>query len=290
MLQLKKNCDGMKKLYHIISRKGGYGLKCKDIVDILDQLSPQNYACEWDNIGLLLGRKEKDIKNVMIALDVTKDVIEQAIIKKVDLLITHHPMIFSSLKQINEDHVVSEKVLSLAEHGIAYYAMHTNFDTIGGMGDLVAGKDYLDLKDVTPIVTTKDPEVGMGRYGMLPKPMTSKQLAEYVKEKFQIPFVMLYQRKQDENKVYDKIAVLPGSGKSEMKKVIENGYSLYLTGDFGHHEGLDAMDMGLTVMDATHYGLEHVFITFIARYLKQKMDNMDIHIMEVDLGCPIEIL
>lgn len=265
-------------------------MKCSEIIEVLEQLSPKEYACEWDNVGLLVGRKEKEIHKIMIALDATAQVVSLAVEKNIDMLITHHPMIFSSLKQINEEQFISEKVLTLAEHGISYYAMHTNFDAIGGMAELAAGEQYLNLSDTRPIVPNAQGEDGMGRYGKLPKPMTATQVAEYVKEKFNIPFVMLYQRKEDREMVYDRIAVMPGSGKSEMKAVKKNGYSLYLTGDFGHHEGIDAMDMGLCVIDATHYGLEHIFISYICSILHENLKKEDIEIVMEETGCPMMVL
>lgn len=262
-------------------------MKCSKITETLEKLSPVEYALEWDNVGLLVGRKEKDIQKVMIALDASKEVVDFAVKEKVDMLITHHPMIFSSIKQVNEDQFTTEKVLTLAENGICYYAMHTNFDSAGGMAELAAGEKYLDLLDVRPMDEV-EPGVGLGRYGKLPKPMTAGELCNYVKERFDLRFVMLYQRKEDAEKIYDQIAVLPGSGKSEMKAVKENGYDLYLTGDYGHHEGLDAMDMGLCVIDATHYGLEHIFISFIKDYLKEQFGEC-LEIVEVDFGCPMVI-
>lgn len=274
----------------MIRKIGDDTMKCKEIVDVLETLSPKYYACDWDNVGLLVGRQDKEVKNIMIALDATKDVIAKAIENQVDMLITHHPMIFSSLKQINEEQFTTEKVLSLAEHGISYYAMHTNFDAVGGMGELAAGEKYLNLRNTKPIDFDVNPDIGMGRYGILPNPMTAYQVAEYVKAKFDIPFVLLYQREQDKDKVFDKIAVMPGSGRSEMKVVKDNGYTLYLTGDYGHHEGLDAMDMGLTIIDATHYGLEHIFISFIGEYLKDKLNNSEMNIMEADMGSPMKVI
>lgn len=265
-------------------------MKCREIIEVLENLSPTQYACEWDNVGLLVGRREKEVKKIMVALDASLEVVSLAVKEKVDMLITHHPMIFASIKQVNEEQFTTEKVLTLAEHGICYYAMHTNFDAVGGMAELAAGKKYLDLTDTAPIECGKDCEIGMGRYGKLPKPMTAEQVAEYVKEKFGIPFVMLYQRKEEKQKVYDRIAVMPGSGKSEMRRVKENGYALYLTGDFGHHDGLDAMDMGLAIIDATHYGLEHIFISFMEEYLKQKLEDNGISIISADTGCPMRVL
>ncbi|MGN0155076.1 MAG: Nif3-like dinuclear metal center hexameric protein [Lachnospiraceae bacterium] len=265
-------------------------MKCREIIARLEELSPKSYACEWDNVGLLVGRKEKEIKKIMISLDASREVVSYAVREKVDMLITHHPMIFSPVKQVNEDQFTSDKILTLAENGICYYAMHTNFDTVGGMAKEAAGEKYLNLSETSPIVCEPGCTEGMGRYGKLPHPMTAQETAAYVKEKFDIPFVMLYQSRADKDKVFERIAVLPGSGKSEMREVKEQGYSLYLTGDFGHHEGMDAMDMGLTVIDATHYGLEHIFITFIRNYLADAFGEEMLEIIEADMGCPVQVL
>lgn len=263
-------------------------MKSGEIIEILEKLSPRQYACEWDNVGLLVGRKDKEVHRIMIALDASKQVVSLAVKEKADMLITHHPMIFSSVKKVNDEQFITRKILTLAENGICCYAMHTNFDAVGGMAELAAGEQYLNLSDTSPIESGESGDIGMGRYGKLPKPMTAEQAAEYVKEKFDIPFVLLYQSKEERDTIYDRIAVMPGSGKSEMGMVREKGYSLYLTGDFGHHEGLDAMDMGLSVIDATHYGLEHIFIAFIHDYLK-KMSG-DIDIITADMGCPARVL
>lgn len=263
-------------------------MKCIDIIDCLEQLSPQNYACDWDNIGLLVGRKDKEVNKVMVALDATKEVIEAAKNDSVDLLITHHPMIFSSVKKINDEDFIGEKILSLVENGICYYAMHTNFDAIGGMAELAAGNDFLKLTKTRPIEVCEEANVGMGRYGKLPHPMKAEEVCEYVKECFGLPFVMLYQTRANEGKIFDKIAVMPGSGKSFTKEVLKNGYELYLTGDFGHHEGVDAMDMGLTVIDATHYGLEKIFVSYITSYLLNHYGELTV--FGEYTGAPMKVL
>ena len=263
-------------------------MKCKDITECLEKLSPKKYASEWDNVGLLVGRKDKEVKRIMVALDASVYVVNKAVDEKVDMLVTHHPMLFSPVKRINEDNPATEKVLILAENRISYYAMHTNFDTVGGMGSLAAGPFYLNLSETVPLIFESDDIEGMGRGGKLPKPMTGELAAIYVKEKFGLSFVMLYQSESDRERVFDKIAVLPGSGKGELGDMKKLGYDLYLTGDFGHHSGLDAMDMGMTVIDATHYGLEQIFVSFIADYLRSNFEGLDI--IEVNAGCPIQII
>ena len=127
-------------------------MKCQDIVDILDKLSPKEYACDWDNVGLLVGRKDREINKILVSLDASKEVVLYGVNQGFDMIITHHPMIFSSLKQINEDDFTAQKVLTLAEKGICYYAMHTNFDAVGGMAELAAGPGYLNLSDTSPCI------------------------------------------------------------------------------------------------------------------------------------------
>ena len=83
-------------------------MKCSDIMLYLEQLSPKKYALDWDNVGLLVGSKEQDVKKIMLALDASMEVIEQAVTEKVDLLITHHPMIFGCIKTVNTETLVGK--------------------------------------------------------------------------------------------------------------------------------------------------------------------------------------
>lgn len=119
-------------------------MKCNDIIEKLEQLSPVHYASSWDNIGLLAGRREKEVNTIFVALDATDEIIEEVIQKKADMLITHHPLIFSPLKKITTDDFIGRRVVKLLQHDIAYYAMHTNFD-VSTMAGLSA--DYIELKE-----------------------------------------------------------------------------------------------------------------------------------------------
>lgn len=262
-------------------------MRLKDIITQLDVLSPKKYAEEWDNVGLLVGDDEQEIRRIMIALDATDYVVEQAVRQKADLLLTHHPMIFRPLKQINNHSMTGRRVLKLASNKIAYYAMHTNFDIKGGMAELAAKRlgliNYVPL-DVT--VVENGIEEGIGRIGMLPNAMKIADIATNVKEEFGLKKVILYGNKAKE---VSKIAISPGSGKSEINNAIAKGAELLITGDIGHHEGIDAVDQGLMILDATHYGLEHIFIEFLSDYLLE-LDTDELDIICMDTGSPIEIL
>lgn len=270
----------------ISSNRRGAEMKNQEIITLLEQLSPRENACSWDNVGLLVGHREQEIKRVLIALDATIEVVETAVKEKVDLVITHHPMIFSPVKNINDDTPCGRKILQLVEHHIAYYAMHTNFDIKGGMADLAAQR--MQLKQVAPLEVTEqtqESEIGLGCIGKAPAAMTLEQCAKQVKAQFQLADVSVY---GDLHKEIHTIAMLPGSGKSVIMLAKEKGADVLITGDIGHHEGLDAVEAGIAVIDASHYGLEHIFCEFIKEYLQEKCQELDI--LTCDNGRPFQII
>lgn len=249
-------------------------MKCQDIISILEGQSPAEYAMDWDNVGLLVGRRDQEINKILIAVDATKEVCEYAIANQVDLIITHHPMIFSKLKRINDETVLGRKILSLAEAKIACYAMHTNFDTIGGMAKIAAKK--LGMKNLQVLEETYQGE-GIGQVGEIVKAMSVYDLAQLVKETFGLQCVDVY---GDLERIVERVAISPGSGKSEIGEAVAAKAQVLITGDIGHHEGLDAIEEGLTIIDASHYGLEQIFMQYIYEYLKDFCPDVTFEIYE----------
>ncbi len=112
-------------------------MKCNEIIEILNKEYPLSAAEEWDNVGLLVGKRDSEVSKVLVALDASDEVVDQAVKQKVQLIVTHHPMIFGSIKKINTDTFTGSRIIRLIENGISCFAMHTNFD-IYGMADLNA--------------------------------------------------------------------------------------------------------------------------------------------------------
>lgn len=134
-------------------------MKCSEWMEKLEKLAPKSLACEWDNPGLLAGRAEKEVKKVLIALDATDDVVDLAVKEQVDLLITHHPLIFHSMKKVNDQDFIGRRLIKLIQADISMYAMHTNFDIAPGcMADLAAEK--LGLVECGPLETMKVTDEG----------------------------------------------------------------------------------------------------------------------------------
>ena len=256
-------------------------MKCKEIVAVLEQLAPESLACSWDNIGLLLGRYDKEVKKVIVTLDVTDEVVEQALTWKADMIVSHHPLIFSSMKRVTTDTMNGRRIWRLAGADISYYAMHTNFDSAPrGMGWLAATR--LGLVDVKPL-----DEAGIGMVGNLTKQITCKEFVQEVKAVFDIPAVSVYESDEyniESEKKIQRVALCPGSGKEYIPVAIKEGAQVYITGDLGHHNGLDAREMGLTVIDASHYHMEKMFVTYMAQYLQEQL-GAKIEVLEM-LQCP----
>lgn len=237
-------------------------MKCSEICTLLEREYSPEYACDWDNVGLLAGRRGKEVRTILLALDATDETVRMAVEQKADMLITHHPMIFSAMKRVTDEDMNGRRLLALIQNDISYYAMHTNYDA-RGMADLAAR--LINLQECTVLEEVKDGE-GIGRVGVLPERMTLAECARLVKKAYDIPNVKIFGA--PETVVYSA-AICPGAGKSTMKEALKFGCDVYITGDIDHHTGIDAVDQGLCIIDAGHYGIEHIFMDDVKDYLEK---------------------
>ena len=247
-------------------------MKCAEIIQRLERIAPRYLAEKWDNVGLLAGRKEKEVKKIMLALDPTGSVIEEAIAWQADMLITHHPLIFSGMKSVTTEDFIGKRVYQLIQNDICYYAMHTNFDVMG-MADAAA--DKLKLQECQVLDITFQDEMtkeGIGKIGMLPNKMTLKECAFYIKESFQLPSIKVFGNSEQE---VEKVALVPGSGKDYISHALSQGADILITGDIGHHNGLDALEREIAVIDAGHYGLEKIFSSYMEAVLKKELPEIE---------------
>ena len=244
---------------------------CKDIICVIEHTYPKQAALEWDNVGLLAGRTGKEVKKIYVALDATDEVIEDAIAKEVDMLVTHHPLIFSPLKTITDECFISSRVVKLLQHDISYYAMHTNYDVLA-MARLSA--ELMGLQDTEVLeVTNEDKKEGIGRVGDFESSITLQECGQMVKERFELETVKIF---GDMEKKVKRIAISPGSGKHMSELALSKKADVFITGDIDHHEGIDAMARGMAIIDAGHYGLEHIFVDNVANYLTENIEGVEI--------------
>lgn len=246
---------------------------CKEILQVIEASYPREAALDFDNVGLLVGRTEREVGRVYIALDATDAVIDRAIETGADMLITHHPLIFSPLKRITDEDFISKRVVKLIQNDISYYAMHTNYDVLGlaELSEKILGIRDTEVLDMT--MEKEGKEEGIGRVGMLEKPMTLQECCVYVKHRLNLGSLKVFGDMQTE---VSRLAISPGSGKSAIAAAIDKQADVLVTGDIGHHDGLDAVEQGLSVIDAGHYGTEYIFIDDIRRFLEDKLPVLEV--------------
>ena len=246
-------------------------MRVNELTSWLEAQFPAKVAEDWDNVGLLTGDDENQVNHVFLALDLTEEVLEEAIEAGADMIVTHHPMIFSGIKKINNHSFTGRKIISLVRHGISYYAMHTNYDILG-MADLSAR--YLELTDTKVLSVTGEKEgepIGFGRVGNLPCEMTLKEYALLVKKNLKLSDVKVY---GELGQMLKTAAVCTGSGKSMIQDVLAAGADVYVTGDIDHHTGIDTVAQGLAIIDAGHYGTEYIFMEDMKKRLEKAFPEL----------------
>lgn len=246
----------------------------QDIIERIEKEIPADKALDWDNVGLLAGDRKSPVKRIYLALDATDEVIDHAVSWGADLLLTHHPLIFSGIKSVTEDTFLGRRIRKMVLNNLSCYAMHTNFD-VCVMADLAA--EYLGLTktQVLEVCGVEEQEEGMqpkpygiGCVGELERTMTLEELAQKCVRDFELSHVKVFGEKE---KKVRRAALCPGAGKSDLGYALRSGADVYITGDIDHHSGIDAAAQKMAVIDAGHYGVEHIYMDYMKKFLKERL-------------------
>lgn len=253
-------------------------VKCREIVDLMEDYASSNLAEDWDNIGLIIGSYDAPIQKVLVALDIDDNVIEEAINKNCSMIITHHPFIFKGLKSITTSETIGKRVIELIKNDICVFSAHTNLDVAkNGTNDIFA--KMLNLENIGNLFDKKDSEFGMGRIGTLHKSINFSELAENVKNLLKLDNMVVCGKLETTIK---KIAICTGSGGDVdfILRALEKNCDAYITGDIKYHNAQVAKDLGLCLIDATHYASEAIIVPVICEYINNCAKNLNL-----DLEC-----
>lgn len=244
-----------------------------DVVNRMEKFAPSSLKEDFDNVGLMVGDKNKSVKKVLLALDCTLKVIEEAKEKKVDLIITHHPLIFIKPKTITTDTIQGKKIIELIKNDIALYSSHTNLDAVnGGINEKIA--EMLGLENSMIIDKNRmDEKAGIGRVGELPKEITLHEFIQEVKSSLSIDNLRVVRGRE----TVKKVAVINGSGQDFISKAISMGADTVVTGDTTYHFAADYKEMGINIIDAGHFNTE--WPVFIKVMDKIKSDFSEVEFM-----------
>lgn len=231
-----------------------------NIYDYIDSIAPFEGQMGFDNAGLLIGSKDREISRVMLALDATKSVAAQAAAKGCQLLITHHPVIFRPAKSISGHSAVYQ----LISGGVNVISAHTNYDIAdGGVNTCLA--EALDFEGFFR------PEwLECGVYGELGREMTAMELGQLVADRLRIDGV----RVTDGGKAIRRVVFIGGSGGGEVYSLFGRADAL-ITGEADHHEMLDARENGMTVITAGHYETEIIAMEPLAERLREVFPEVE---------------
>ena len=245
-------------------------LRCQLIMNALERIAPRRLAEDWDNPGLLVGSFVQRVERILIALDVDDAVTQEAIDRRADMIVAHHPAIFRGMKQLRTDLPLGKRLATLLTHGIAVAAAHTNLDVArGGVNDVLA--ERLGLEKLSSFVITAQEDgvtESLGRIGTLPTPASIEDFARMVKARLGISHVRLAAAAA---RPVRRVAVCGGAGADFIDDAVRRGADVYVTGDVKYHDAQRAVEQGLHIIDAGHYGTESPVLPVLAAALRTEL-------------------
>lgn len=248
----------------------------KDIYDALDRWAPFATQMDFDNAGFLVGYGEQNVTQIVVALDITEDVIHEAVEKKAELIVAHHPVIFHPVRALTDETTTGKKLLKMVKYNISAICAHTNLDAAqGGVNSALA--KALQLREVQHLHPDGEDEqgrvYGIGRVGFVHREgMTAEEYARFVKEKLGTSSV----RFADADKPVHKVAVGGGSCGSMLSDAIRMGCDTFVTADVKHDQFLEAQMLGINLMDAGHFATEDVICPEIVAYMEKNFPDVKV--------------
>ncbi|MGL5352603.1 MAG: Nif3-like dinuclear metal center hexameric protein [Clostridium sp.] len=248
-------------------------IKLESIIKYMEKIAPINLKEDFDNVGLMVGDKSKNVKKVIFALDCTLEVIDEAIEANAELIITHHPLLFSKPKSITSDSLQGRKIIKLIKNNINLYSSHTNLDSApGGLNETIVEVLGFKSSEILEKTKVKNYEnAGLGRMIRLDEEMELHNLVNRVKENLNINTL----RVVEGSKKVKNIAVINGSGQSFLNQAVRRGADCIITGDTTYHFALDYKEMGVTIIDTGHFSSEWLVFLKTMEKIKEQFKDIE---------------
>jgi dinuclear metal center YbgI/SA1388 family protein len=237
-------------------------IRCRDVLEFLQELAPFELAEEWDNVGLMAGSENKNVNRMLLCLDVTAAAINKAADIQADLIVTHHPLIFKGLKRVTEDDIQGSRIYA----AISVISAHTNLDHADtGVNARLAS-----------VLGLSDTEVfgrGPGRVGILKKKTSLEAFVCHVRKCLDVPHVAVIGRAPAGVR---KVAVFSGSFDDDLCAVKNSGADVTVTGELKYHTALDAREAGMCFIAAGHFHTERVVLPYLAEALAERFPETEV--------------
>ena len=246
-------------------------IKVNNIINEMELLAPTYLKEDFDNVGLMVGDKNKEVKKVLLALDCTLKVIEEAKKENVELIITHHPIIFKRPSSITTDTLQGKKIIELIKNDISLYSSHTNLDSVeNGLNDTIVSILGFDNSKILE-KNKRDDKAGLGRIVSLNESIQLEDLISKIKKSLNINNLRVVKGKDKVN----KIAIINGSGQDFIGKAVALGADCIITGDTTYHFASDYKEMEISILDVGHFASEQITFFNVMENLKEKFKDVE---------------
>ncbi len=237
-----------------------------DIAALLEKWAPVELCSEGDNVGLLVGRKNANVNGILVAFEVTSDIIDEAIANNCNLIVCHHPLIYyPPLKRITDDEYVENLVMRLIENHIAVFAAHTNLDwTVGGVTQLLA--EALGVKIIDKLNENE------GVYGDI-EPQTLLTFVNNVKDTLSCPHLKFV---GNPSKIVKRVGIVGGGGGDYIKYALISNCDAFVSADFKYHQAHMAYENDIAIVDAGHFETENIIVEKIYDYINENTTGVRI--------------
>ncbi len=242
----------------------------QDIIDILQEIAPVELAESWDNVGLLAGNPQEKAQSLLVALDPTLPLLEQAESQGANVIITHHPIIFHPLKALRTDQPIGHFLAEAIKKDIHVIACHTNLDsTMDGVSDILAKQ--LGLTDISPLGPGKPgSSCGLGRIGQYTTPITPEECIRKLNKACSPPWLL---EAGPRPKQVQRIAVCGGSCSEFAETAMEANADLFITAEVKHSIARWAEEAGFWMIDGGHFATEQLAMTPLQERLQEQINR-----------------
>lgn len=248
--------------------------KVKDIIRIMEEFAPKTLKEDFDNVGLMVGDRNKEVKKILLALDCTLNVIQEAKEEKVDLIITHHPLIFRKPSNITTDTLIGKKIIELIKNDISLYSSHTNLDSVeNGLNETIVNLLGYSTKELIEVnKMARNDNEGLGRIVRLEDFIKLEDLIKDVKEKLNVKSLKVVNGCEK----VKNIAIINGSGSDFFEKAYRKGADCIITGDTTYHYASDYKELGVSIIDTGHFSSEWIVFLEVMNKLKDNLKDIEI--------------
>ena len=246
----------------------------QDIINIIESVAPLSYQESWDNSGLQVGDRNAEVHAALLTIDVTESVVDEAINKRCDLIISHHPLLFHGLKHLTGETPQERCVEKAIRHNIAIYSSHTAMDAyIHGVSGKIA--DKLGINHYQILCPTTEQNIGLGVIGTLNNPMNSDDFIRFVQDVFDCSLRYI----EPPTKQINTVAICGGAGAEFIKQAINQKADIFITADMKYHEMQTALGK-IGVIDLDHWTSEHftreIFAELLSKHITTYISDNDI--------------